>query len=235
MHKEIVFNASVKQVTRNKEDKRLRLDIMVDGDLRVEEYEKVAFCHGCVLSFSILLTINSFLFIDRHIPFTDIRRKQMGQNLKVLRNLRVLWCIRKSSECEWVRTRWSQLQTDHFSSDEFNGKRIVVVGVSSTASDVIASLLPVASKVYMSLRRGATLVPKFRKGFPPDLMTTWRRRQMAIFLQRAFPNSSRRLIDWLVQFATKQTYGDLDPAWGLLPAPSLTLHQEQYLIILFTR
>lgn len=91
-----------------------------------------------------------------------------------------------------------------------------MVGVSSTASDVIASLLPVlvvASKVYMSYRRGATLVPEFRKGFPPDLMTTRRRR----------PNFSRWLIDWFVQFGTEQTYGDLDPAWGLLPAPSLTL------------
>lgn len=46
---------------------------------------------------------------------------------------------------------------------------------------------------------------------------------MAIFPQRTFPNSSRWLIDWLVQFATEQTYGDLNPAWGLLPAPSLTL------------
>lgn len=46
---------------------------------------------------------------------------------------------------------------------------------------------------------------------------------MAIFPQRTFPNSSRWLIDWLVQFATEQTYGDLDPAWGLLPAPALTL------------
>ena len=101
-----------------------------------------------------------------------------------------------------------------------------MVGVSSTASDVIASLLPVlvvASKVYMSHRRGAALVPRFRKGFPPDLMTTWRRRQMAISLQRTFPNFSRWLIDWLVQFATKQMYGDLDPAWGLQPAPSFTL------------
>jgi dimethylaniline monooxygenase (N-oxide forming) len=59
MHKDIVFNASVKQVSRNKEDSKWRLEFMVDGELRVEEYEKVAFCHGCVSSFSIVLTMKS--------------------------------------------------------------------------------------------------------------------------------------------------------------------------------
>jgi len=89
MHKDIVFNASVKQVSRNKEDSKWRLEFMVDGELRVEEYEKVAFCHGCVSSFSIVLTMKSVHFIDIYIPFTDIRRKQTGRTLRVSRSLRV--------------------------------------------------------------------------------------------------------------------------------------------------
>lgn len=89
MQKDIVFNASVKQVSRSKEDSKWRLEFTVDGGLWFEEYEKVAFRHECVLSFSIVLTIQSFHFIGKYIPFTDIRRKQMGQNLKESRNLRV--------------------------------------------------------------------------------------------------------------------------------------------------
>ena len=42
MQKDIVFNASVKQVSRSKEDSKWRLEFMVDGELRFEEYEKVA-------------------------------------------------------------------------------------------------------------------------------------------------------------------------------------------------
>lgn len=46
MHKDIVFNASVKEVSRNKDDSKWRLHAIVDKESRVEEYDKVAFCHG---------------------------------------------------------------------------------------------------------------------------------------------------------------------------------------------
>lgn len=99
----------------------------------------------------------------------------------------------------------------------------MIVGISSTASDVIAALLQVASKVYMSHRRGALIVPKSRKGYPPDLMVSWRRRQITSFLRRTFPNFSTWLADRVVGYMTKQMWSDLDPAWGVLPPPSITL------------
>lgn len=46
MHKDIVLNAFVKQASRNKDDSNWRLDLVIDGESRVEEYDKVAFCHG---------------------------------------------------------------------------------------------------------------------------------------------------------------------------------------------
>lgn len=46
MHKDILFNASVKEVSRNKDDSKWQLHAIVDGESRVEEYDKVAFCHG---------------------------------------------------------------------------------------------------------------------------------------------------------------------------------------------
>lgn len=98
-----------------------------------------------------------------------------------------------------------------------------MVGISSTASDTITALLPVASKVYMSHRRGALILPKYRKGFPPDLLASWRRRQMAAFMQRHFPTLSGWLLDLAVGFMMKQTYSDIDPVWKLLPPPSFSL------------
>lgn len=44
--KDIVFNALVKQVSRNTDDSKWRLDLAVNGESQVEEYDKVAFCHG---------------------------------------------------------------------------------------------------------------------------------------------------------------------------------------------
>jgi dimethylaniline monooxygenase (N-oxide forming) len=46
MLKDIVFNASVEKVSRNRGDSKWRLELVVDGEPRVEEYDKVAFCHG---------------------------------------------------------------------------------------------------------------------------------------------------------------------------------------------
>lgn len=46
MQKDIVFNATLQQVTRNEEAKKWQLDLTVDGESRVKEFDKVAFCHG---------------------------------------------------------------------------------------------------------------------------------------------------------------------------------------------
>lgn len=46
MLRDIVFNATVKQASRNEDDSKWRLDLLVNGEPRVEEYDKVAFCHG---------------------------------------------------------------------------------------------------------------------------------------------------------------------------------------------
>lgn len=44
--KDITFNASLKEVKRNEYDTRWRLELLVDGVLKVEEFDKVALCHG---------------------------------------------------------------------------------------------------------------------------------------------------------------------------------------------
>lgn len=46
LYKDIVFNATLTQVSRSKDDSRWRVDLTVDGVSRSEEFDKVAFCHG---------------------------------------------------------------------------------------------------------------------------------------------------------------------------------------------
>ncbi|KAK3349598.1 flavin-containing monooxygenase 9 [Lasiosphaeria hispida] len=108
--------------------------------------------------------------------------------------------------------------------DQFKDKKVVVVGLSSTAGDVIPTLIPVASKVYISHRRGAIPFRRYRNGTPNDLGITWRRRQLSQFLQRYFPTLSRRVADLTVAFLSRRAFGPLDPAWRLEPFPSITVN-----------
>lgn len=108
-------------------------------------------------------------------------------------------------------------------SDEFAGKKVIVVGISSTASDILTYLIPLASKVYMSHRRGALILSQYRNGYPPDLLVNWRRRQVTAFMQRYFPNATRWLADRVIGLMMSRTFRDLDPEWGILPPPSITL------------
>lgn len=108
------------------------------------------------------------------------------------------------------------------SAKGLEGKNIVVVGLSSSASDIINCVLPVASKVYMSHRRGGYVLPTWRKGVPGDLMITWRRRQISAFIQRYLPGFYKWSTDTALHFVMRNHWGRLDPEWRILPSPSIT-------------
>lgn len=100
---------------------------------------------------------------------------------------------------------------------------MVVVGIGSTAGDVIEDLLPVASKLFVSHRRGAAIFRKWRKGTPTDLIVNWRKRRITTFLQRHLPTLCRWAGDLTIRLLVEQAWGPLDPAWGLAPFPSPVL------------
>lgn len=106
---------------------------------------------------------------------------------------------------------------------DHEGKNVVVVGMSNSAFDVIDALLPVASKIYMSHRRGGFIFPTWRNGVPGDLLITWRRRQIGLMLQKYFPRFYKWITDTGVNFFMRRTWGKLDPAWRILPLPSIIL------------
>jgi dimethylaniline monooxygenase (N-oxide forming) len=100
---------------------------------------------------------------------------------------------------------------------------VIVVGMSATASEIVNLVQPVASKVYLSHRRGGYIVPTWRKGTPADLLVTWRRRQYGAFLQRYLPGLSKSITDAGLNWFMKQCWGELDTDWRILPAPSVVL------------
>lgn len=44
--KDIVFGASLKNVRRNDDDTRWLVEVLIDGEIKTEEFDKVALCHG---------------------------------------------------------------------------------------------------------------------------------------------------------------------------------------------
>lgn len=110
------------------------------------------------------------------------------------------------------------------SPDEFKGKNVVVLGLHSSSGDIIPDLVPHASKVYISHRRGALPFKRFRGGVPVDLGITWRRRALSHFIQRHLPRLSRIVADAAASWLARSSFGKLDPAWRLEPFPSLVLH-----------
>ncbi|KAJ7512020.1 putative dimethylaniline monooxygenase [Mycena galericulata] len=182
LHKHIVFNALLKQVTRNKEDTKWRLELIIDGEPRVEEYDKVAFTHGYQTR--------------AEMPALEGRDKFEGPVIHT---------------------------QAYRHAEDFRNKKVVVIGMGSTAGDVLGELIPVASKVYASHRRGIAIFPRWRNNTPGDLIVSWRRRQINAFLQKNFPNAARHISDLALGLLLRQTWGKLDPSWRLQPCPSVLL------------
>jgi thioredoxin reductase len=55
--------------------------------------------------------------------------------------------------------------------DRFVGKRVLVLGIGNSASDIAVESSRVADETYLAMRRGAHIVPKFMFGVPTDHLT----------------------------------------------------------------
>ena len=107
----------------------------------------------------------------------------------------------------------------------FTGKRVLVVGASNTAVDTATSLVGVASKVYLSHRRGAMLLPRhLNDGTSLDHALTYRTGMIKDILENYAPRLSQRFLDGMINKISQQVFGDLDPQWNLTPMPSV-IHQ----------
>ncbi len=55
--------------------------------------------------------------------------------------------------------------------DALEGKRVLVLGIGNSATDIAVESSRVAQRTYLAMRRGAHIVPKFMFGVPTDRLT----------------------------------------------------------------
>ena len=68
--------------------------------------------------------------------------------------------------------------------DELAGKRVVVLGIGNSATDIAVESSRVARETYLAMRRGAHIVPKFMFGMPTDHLTDSPLARGPLFLQK---------------------------------------------------
>ncbi|KAF6825918.1 dimethylaniline monooxygenase 2 [Colletotrichum plurivorum] len=98
---------------------------------------------------------------------------------------------------------------------DFRGKKVVLVGLSATLSDILPTLVDQAEKVYVSHRNGSWIVSRWRNGVPTDLLVTRWRRQMSFFMQSYLPNLTNKLTKLATGLLMRQ-YGEIDPSYRFL-------------------
>ncbi len=102
---------------------------------------------------------------------------------------------------------------DPFEPVDMRGKRVLVVGMGNSAMDVASELCPrhIASRLFVSARRGVYIFPRFMLGIPADKgkQTPW----LPLSLQRAFGRAVYRLV-----VGRPQDYG--------LPKPDHRLYES---------
>jgi hypothetical protein len=78
-------------------------------------------------------------------------------------------------------------------SDVLEDKRVLVLGIGNSAVDVAVESSRIAEKTFLSMRRGAYVLPKFLGGKPIDESATPALTRLPIFMQRFFFNRLLKL------------------------------------------
>ncbi len=75
---------------------------------------------------------------------------------------------------------------EYRSPRQFEGKRVLVVGIGNSGADIACECARVARKTYLSTRRSAHIVPRYILGRPADSWVTPVGSRLPVWLQRAF-------------------------------------------------
>ncbi|KAJ6264082.1 hypothetical protein Dda_0223 [Drechslerella dactyloides] len=107
--------------------------------------------------------------------------------------------------------------------EKFAGKRVVVVGLSNTAGDVIADLVAAGSEVFASHRSGVRIVSRTPEGKQPtDHKISRRIFTLSLRFLNTFPRVAGRASELGVEYAMKSAFGSkMRKEWRLLPAPPI--------------
>jgi dimethylaniline monooxygenase (N-oxide forming) len=78
-----------------------------------------------------------------------------------------------------------QLHAHHYrESDVLRGKRVLVLGLGNSATDIAVESSRIADKTFLAVRRGAYVLPKYMNGKPIDEITTPLTSRLPLAVQR---------------------------------------------------
>lgn len=87
-----------------------------------------------------------------------------------------------------------QMHVHHYREpDVLEGKRVLVLGIGNSAVDIAVESSRIAEKTFLSMRRGAYVLPKFLGGTPIDESAPPAMTRLPIFVQRFFFNRLLKL------------------------------------------
>ena len=93
--------------------------------------------------------------------------------------------------------------------------------MGNTAADVAVDLAGTAANVYLSHRRGALVLSRFRLGAPIELTVNYHTLQMMNQFAKHIPSVYAGLLDYITKTSMDKSW-EIDPAWGLKPSPSMS-------------
>ncbi|KAF9871816.1 dimethylaniline monooxygenase 2 [Colletotrichum karsti] len=104
--------------------------------------------------------------------------------------------------------------------EAFAGKRVLVVGLGNSGADTAVSLIGQASKIYLSHRDGAIILPRAQNGKPIDHTVNVRFMTIQGIIESIFPRVAERLFNIFAKKLQDTTF-TIRPEWKLSPAPSM--------------
>ena len=82
---------------------------------------------------------------------------------------------------------------DYRTPEIFEGKRVLVLGIGNSATDISVESSRVADRTFLAMRRGAWIMPKYLGGVPSDKATTGPMARAPLAVQSAFLKVALRL------------------------------------------
>ncbi|MGA9748029.1 MAG: NAD(P)-binding domain-containing protein [Nocardioides sp.] len=88
----------------------------------------------------------------------------------------------------------TQIHAHYYKTPEIlEGKRVLVLGIGNSATDIAVEASRVAERTYLAMRRGAHIVPKFIFGMPTDHLTGGPAARMPLPVQQVLLRSMLRI------------------------------------------
>ncbi|CAA9967066.1 Dimethylaniline monooxygenase 3 [Pyrenophora teres f. maculata] len=99
---------------------------------------------------------------------------------------------------------------------EYEGKKVMVVGFSNSATDTATQLVGVADKVYMAHRHGSRILPRSIDGVPVDHTHSMRLLTIQSLIAKFIPRLGEKLFDMMLKRMQDKSF-NIRPEWRFEP------------------